>query len=125
MLPPLRTGFGPVSPGITPALSLLRAHAPDLSPLTASVLPLYHESLQVAARPCWKQALPDVNLRIFLSVLGPIPRLLSWCTCPFLPKRQRPSRKAESVGATVNLSTATSVEFGFSGLQSFDDLQAR
>jgi hypothetical protein len=49
-----------VSPGITPALSLIRAHAPDLNPLTASVLPLYPESLQVAARPCWKQALPSV-----------------------------------------------------------------
>ena len=60
MLPPLSTGFESVSPGITPALSLLRAHAPDLSPLTTSVLPLYHESLQVAARPCWKQALPSV-----------------------------------------------------------------
>ncbi len=60
MLPPLSTGFEPVSPGITPALSLIRAHAPDLSPLTASVLPLYHESLQVAARPCWMQALPSV-----------------------------------------------------------------
>jgi len=68
---------------------------------------------------------PTLSLRIFLSVLGPIPRLLSWCSCPFLPMRQRPSRKAESVGATVNLSTATPVEFGFSGLQSFDDLQAR
>lgn len=41
---------------------------------------------------CWKSVLPDVNLRIFLSVLGPIPRLLSGCTCPFLPQRQRPSR---------------------------------
>ncbi len=47
-------GIQPVSPSVTPALSLIRAHAPDLNPLTASVLPLYHESLQVAARPCWK-----------------------------------------------------------------------
>jgi hypothetical protein len=53
-------GIRPVSPGITPALSLLRAHAPNLNPLTASVLPLYRESLQVAARPCWTQALPSV-----------------------------------------------------------------
>ena len=46
--------------GHYPAFSLLRAHAPDLGPLTASVLPLYPESLQVAARPCWKEALPGV-----------------------------------------------------------------
>ena len=55
-----RHGTTPVSPGITPAFSLLRTHAPDLNPLTASVLPLHPESLQVAARPCWKEALPGV-----------------------------------------------------------------
>ena len=60
MLPPLSTGFEPVSPGVTPALSLILAHAPDLNPPPASVLPLYQESLQVAARPCWNQALPSV-----------------------------------------------------------------
>ena len=49
-----------MSPGITPVFSLLRTHAPDLNPLTVSVLPLYPESLQVAARPCWKEALPGV-----------------------------------------------------------------
>ena len=49
-----------MSPGITPAFSLLRAHAPDLNPLTASVLTLYPESLQVAACPCWKEAVPGV-----------------------------------------------------------------
>ena len=50
----------PVSPGVTPAFSLIRAHAPDLSPLSASVRPLYRESWQVAACPCWKEALPGV-----------------------------------------------------------------
>jgi len=43
-----------------PAFSLLRAHAPDLNPLTASVLPLYPESVQVAAYPCWKEAVSGV-----------------------------------------------------------------
>ena len=60
MLPPLSTGFEPVSAGITPPFSLVLAHAPDLNPPPASVLPLYQESLQVAARPCWNQALPSV-----------------------------------------------------------------
>jgi len=55
-----RHGIPPVSPGITLAFSLIRAHAPDLSPLTASVLPSCHESLQVAAYPCWKSTLPSV-----------------------------------------------------------------
>ena len=60
MLPPLSTGVQPVSASITPPFSLLRAHAPDLNPLTALVLPLYPESLQVAARPCWKEVFPSV-----------------------------------------------------------------
>ena len=59
-LPPLGTGLEPVSPGITPALSLVLAHAPDPSPLTALVFTLNSESLQVAARPCWTKALPSV-----------------------------------------------------------------
>ncbi len=57
---PPQHGSPPVSASITPPLSLLRAHAPDLNPLTALVLPLYRESLQVAARPCWKEVFPSV-----------------------------------------------------------------
>ena len=49
-----------MSAGITPPFSLIRAHAPDLNPLTALVLPLNRESLQVAARPCWKEVFPSV-----------------------------------------------------------------
>jgi hypothetical protein len=36
---------------------------------------LGHESLQVAAYPCWELAFPDVISSIFLLVLGPVPRL--------------------------------------------------
>jgi hypothetical protein len=36
---------------------------------------LGHESLQVAASPCWELAFPDVISSIFLWVLGPVPRL--------------------------------------------------
>ena len=38
---------------------------------------LCHESLQVAAYPCWELALPDVISSIFLWVLGPVPRRAS------------------------------------------------
>src|SRR5215475_1929113 len=38
---------------------------------------LGHESLQVAASPCWELALPDVISSIFLWVLGPVPRRAS------------------------------------------------
>ncbi len=60
VLPALRTGLKPVSPGITPALSLIQAHAPDRNPPSASGSPLCLESLQVAARPCWMSAFPSV-----------------------------------------------------------------
>ena len=36
---------------------------------------LGHESLQVAAYPCWELAFPDVLSSLFLWVLGPVPRL--------------------------------------------------
>jgi len=36
---------------------------------------LCHESLPVAASPCWELAFPDVISSIFLWVLGPVPRL--------------------------------------------------
>jgi len=49
-----------MSASITSPLSLILAHASDLGPLIASVSPLYHESLQVAARPCWAEILPNI-----------------------------------------------------------------
>jgi len=38
---------------------------------------LRHESLQVAAHPCWELALPGVISLIFAWVLGPVPRRAS------------------------------------------------
>ena len=37
-------------------------------------------------------------LRLFPHVLGPLPRLPSWCTCSFLPTRLRPSLRYDQVG---------------------------
>ena len=42
---------------------------------------------------------PTLSLRIFPCVLGPLPRQLSRCMCPFLPARQRPSPREDRVGA--------------------------
>jgi hypothetical protein len=81
-------------------------------------------SVQVAVSPCWEEDLPDVVLRIFPCVLGPLPRRLVWCTYPFLPTRQRPSPRSDRVGAPQcpysDFSTAP-----FSRLQSFAYVQAR
>jgi len=38
---------------------------------------LVRESLQVAACPCWEEALPDVVSSISVEVLGPVPRRAS------------------------------------------------
>ena len=123
---PLSTGFEPVSPGVTPALSLILAHAPDLNPLTASVLPLYRESLQVAAPPAGSRPFPTLFLRIFLYVQGPLPRLLLWCAHPFLPTRLRPSRRCHPVGALHGNPCFSNFSMGdLSRLQSFVNLQAR
>ena len=63
-----------ISEGITPPSSLLRAHAPDQHPPSASGRPLCTRSLQVAASPCWLLALPDIISVILMEVLGPLPR---------------------------------------------------
>ena len=125
MLPPLSTGFEPVSPGVTPALSLILAHAPDLNPLPALVLPLCQKSLQVAARPCWNLGPSQRYLReSFPRCLDPYPGGSHWCTYPFLPRGQRPSPHREWLGTQQSIRTATSVRSGFSGLQSFANVQA-
>jgi len=74
VLPPISTGFKPVLASITSPFSLILAHAPDLNHLTVSVLALYHESLQVAAHPCWKWVFPNIIFAILMWVLGTIPR---------------------------------------------------
>ena len=50
--------FAPV--GVTPPSSLLRAHAPDLAPLLPLAARSGSQSVQVAASPCWQEAVPDV-----------------------------------------------------------------
>jgi hypothetical protein len=112
-----------MSVGVTPRSSLVRTHAPVLHPPAASVVPSVSGSMQVAVSPCWEEDLPDVILRIFPCVLGPLPRRLVWCIYPFLPTRQRPSPRSDRVGAQrspySDFSTAP-----FSRLQSFLYVQA-
>jgi hypothetical protein len=43
--------------------------------------------------PAGNWSFPTFTLRIFLCVPGPLPRLLLWCTYPFLPTRHRPSQR--------------------------------
>jgi hypothetical protein len=54
---------------------------------------------RLLSAPAGNSTFPTLSLRIFPHVLGPLPRLLLWCTFPFLPTRQRPSQHYDSVGA--------------------------
>jgi hypothetical protein len=123
VLPPLGTGLPPVSPGITPAFSL-RAHAPDLNPLTASVSPLCPESLQVAARPCWKEAVPGVISANPSPGAWTLTRSSRRCACSFLHAGHRPSPFPHKVGTTQNPTQRLPCGAWFSGLQSFTHVQA-
>src|SRR5262245_59634182 len=84
--------------GVTPSSSLHWAHAPDPIP-PSSGRPSVRRSWQVAASPCGNVVLPDVPLHSFPSVLGPLPRGLVWCLCPFLPTCHRPSPRSDRIGA--------------------------
>ena len=74
--------------------------------------------------------LPDVGLsqrylrESFSGCLDPYPGGSLWCTYPFLPRGQRPSPRREWLGTQQSIRTATSVRSGFSGLQSFANVQA-
>ena len=48
------------STGVTLLSSLVRAHAPVLTPPAASEVPSDSGSVQVAISPCWEEDLPDV-----------------------------------------------------------------
>jgi hypothetical protein len=54
---------------------LLRPHVPVLRPLGCFAFTLAAESLQLGPPTAGPQDLPDVCLRIFRCMLGPLPRL--------------------------------------------------
>jgi hypothetical protein len=113
-----------MSAGITPPSSLLRAHAPVLPPPRASVVPSTPGLCRLLSAPAGRRTFPTLSLRILPYVLGPLPRRLLRCTCPFLPSGHRPSPRSDRVGAPQcpysDFSTAP-----FSRLQSFAHVQAR
>jgi hypothetical protein len=88
-----------MSVGITPPSSLLRAHAPVLPPPHVSVIPSTPSLCRWLSAPAGRRTFPTLSLRICPGVLGPLPRRLVRCPCPFLPSRQRPSPRSDQVGA--------------------------
>jgi hypothetical protein len=71
---------------------------------------------------CWP--FPTLSLQVFPWMLGPIPRRLLRCLCPFLPRGLRPSPRFDGVGSPQFTRTATSARKVFSGLQAFLYVQA-
>lgn len=112
------------SAGVTLPSSLLRAHAPILHPPRAAVVPLTPGLCRLLSAPAGRRTFPTLSLHICPCVLGPLPRRLLRCTCPFLPSRQRPSPRSDRVGAPQCPCSDFSMA-PFSRLQSFPHVQAR
>ena len=79
---------------------------------------------KLLSAPAGSRIFPALSLQIFLYVLESLPRLLLWCSYPFLPTEQRPSRRFEPVGAWQYPHGNFCVG-GLSRLQLFVYLQAR
>jgi hypothetical protein len=80
------------SEGITPLSSLIRAHAPDPTPLSELRFPTRSSSLcRLLPAPAGRGPFPTLSLWIFSWMLGPMSRRLAQCSRPFLPARPRPS----------------------------------
>ena len=91
--------------------------------LSASVVPIPTGLCSLSSLTAASWPFPTLSLRIFLWMLGPIPRRFFWCIHSFLPRRHRPSPTWEWLG-TQRYPYCNFCTEGFSGLQSFSDVQA-
>src|SRR5215510_7902805 len=85
---------GPALPG-PPGYSGLMRQTSTLSHPTHGGL--VRESVQVAACPCWEEALPDVVSSIYVEVLGPVPRRASAVPLPVASHRTSASPYVQEV----------------------------
>jgi hypothetical protein len=60
-------------------------------PPTSGCAPIGSGLCRLLSVPAGRWTFPTLSLRIFPWLPGPVPRRLTWCTCPFLPTRHRPS----------------------------------
>jgi hypothetical protein len=123
---PVRDGVLTIEEGVPLPSSLLRAYAPvPIPPCACGDTPRSRGLCRLLAVSAGSGTFPTFSLRIFACVPGPLPRLLLWCTYPFLPTRLRPSPREDRVGAWLIFRAATSARPRISGLQSFTHVQAR
>jgi hypothetical protein len=68
---------------------------------------------RLSSVPAGKWPFPTLSPRVCPWMLGPLSRWVSWCTCPVLPSRQRPSpRGCKRVGFPPQPRPATSRQEG-------------
>ena len=67
---------------------------------------------RLLSAPAGNSTFPTLSPRIFPHVLGPLPRLLLWCTHPFLPTRLRPSQRCHPVGALADIHALATSAWG-------------
>lgn len=97
------------SEGVTLPSSLLRAHAPNHCPPSASGFPRTSGLCRLLPAPAAQWFFPTLSLPIFPHVLGPLPRLPLKCMRSFLPSELWPSPIEHRVGASQIIPTAISV----------------
>jgi hypothetical protein len=75
---------------------------------------LVRQSWQVAACPCWDEALPEVISSICVEVLGPVPRRASSVHLPVSSRRTSASPHMQQVrraGTIITLATSVTNQF--------------
>jgi hypothetical protein len=103
----------PALPGPPCYSGLMRQTSPLSGPTLCGLVP---ESLQVAACPCWEEALPDVVSSISMEVLGPVPRRASAVPLPVSSRRTSASPYVQEVRrAETPAMMATSMTNQFRG----------
>jgi hypothetical protein len=103
----------PALPGPPGYSRLMRQTSPLSGPTLGGLVP---ESLQVAACPCWEEALPDVVSSISMEVLGPVPRRASAVPWPVSSRRTSASPDVQEVRrAETSAMLATSMTNQFRG----------
>ncbi len=103
----------PALPGPSRYYGLMRQTSTLSRPMHCG---LVRESLQVAACPCWEEALPDVISSISVEVLGPVPRRASSVPLPVSSRRTSASPYMQEVRrAETPAMIATSMANRFRG----------
>ena len=103
----------PALPGLRRYYGLMRQTFPLSCPTRYGLVP---ESLQVAACPCWKKALPDVLSSLCGEVRGPVPRRASSVPLPVSSRRAAASPAVQEVRrAETPAMIATSMTNRFRG----------